>query len=160
MGLLDQLLAGLSGVPQATGQAQQPQPAQNPLSALLNNLGAGNQTQSTGLLGAAMAMVQQNGGLTGLLDKFRQSGMAQHADSWVGNGPNMNISADQVQQALGSSSIGQIASQLGISNGQASSAMARILPELVNHLTPNGQIPDNHNELIAKALSLLRGVNA
>ena len=154
MGLLDNVLATLSGVMAAGGQTQS---GQSPLVGLLGSLGSGDQQQGHGLLAAAMGMVQQNGGLTGVLDKFRQNGMGQHADSWVNTGANMGVSADQVQQALGPSAIGQIASKLGISTGQAGSAMAQILPELINHLTPNGQVPENHQELLSKALAMLRG---
>jgi len=107
-----------------------------------------------------MSLLQQNGGLPGVLDSFRQSGMAQHADSWVSTGPNVGISGDQLQQALGSSSIGNVASQLGLSHGQASSALAQILPELINQLTPSGQLPDNHSDLIAQGLAMLTGRGA
>jgi uncharacterized protein YidB (DUF937 family) len=86
--------------------------------------------------------------------------MAQHADSWVSTGANVDISGDQLQQALGSSSIGNIASQLGMSNGQAGSAMAQILPELINQLTPNGQVPSDHSDLISKGLAMLTGRGA
>jgi uncharacterized protein YidB (DUF937 family) len=46
---------------------------------------------------------------------------------------------------------------LGMSNGQASSAMAQILPELINQLTPDGQVPGNHGDLISKGLAMLTG---
>ncbi len=69
----------------------------------------------------------------------------------------MGISADQLQQVLGSPAIAQIASQLGLSNQQAGSAMAQLLPELVNHFTPQGQVPENHADLLSGALQLLRG---
>jgi uncharacterized protein YidB (DUF937 family) len=131
--------------------------SQSPLSALLNTLGSGNQAQSSNLLGAAMSMLQQNGGLTGVLDMFRQNGMARHANSWVNNGANMPISGDQVQQVFGDSSMASVASQLGQSPGQASSLMAQLLPELINHLTPQGQIPQDHEDIISSALGMLRG---
>jgi uncharacterized protein YidB (DUF937 family) len=104
-----------------------------------------------------MSMLQQHGGLTGVLDKFRENGMGQHADSWVGTGANMPISAEQVQQVFGESSISQVASQLGQSHGQASSALAQLLPQLIDHLTPQGQVPPDHEDLISKALGMLRG---
>jgi uncharacterized protein YidB (DUF937 family) len=131
--------------------------SQSPLSTLLNSLGSGNQAQSSNLLGVAMSMLQQNGGLTGVLDMFRQNGMAQHADSWVGAGPNMPITGDQIQQVFGDSSMASIGSQLGQPPGQASSLMAQLLPELINHLTPQGQIPQNHEDIISRALEMLRG---
>jgi uncharacterized protein YidB (DUF937 family) len=67
----------------------------------------------------------------------------------------MNISADQLQQIFGSSTISDLASQLGMSENQAGSAMAQVLPEVINRLTPDGQVPENSDEEIAKGLSTL-----
>jgi uncharacterized protein YidB (DUF937 family) len=100
-------------------------------------------------------MLQQNGGLEGVLNKFRQSGLAQQADSWVSTGQNMNISPDQLQQVFGSSTISDLASRLGMSENQASSSMAQLLPDIIDHLTPQGQVPENGNEEIAQGLSML-----
>src|SRR5215831_7172794 len=143
MGLLDSLLTGQS--------------ADGPLGAVLAGLAGGNQQQSGNLLAAAMSLLQQNGGLGGVLDKLQASGLGAHADSWVGTGPNMAVSGDELHQALGGTSLGNIASQLGMSHGQASSAMAQILPALINQLTPNGRVPDDSGDLISRALSMLRG---
>jgi uncharacterized protein YidB (DUF937 family) len=152
MGLLDGILGSLCGAGTSAGQSS--------LGAVLNNLGAGNQGQSTGLLTVAMSMLQQHGGLSGVLETFRQNGMAQHVESWVGNGPNMAISSEQVQQVFGNSAIGDAASQLGQSHSQASAALAQLLPELVNHLTPQGQVPSNIEDVLSKALTSLRGAPA
>lgn len=78
----------------------------------------------------------------------------------MGTGANMAISGDHVQQVFGASSIGTIASQLGPSQGQASSAIAQLLPELVNQMTPQGQVPGNHQDLLSQGLALLRGGGA
>jgi len=153
MGLLDGLLSEV--VASATGASGQ-QPS-NPLSAILGGLASGNQNQSGNLLAAAMSLVQQNGGLGGVLDLLRGSGLGAQADSWVGTGANMPVSPAQVQSAFGNSALSGIASQLGLSPGQASSAMAQILPELVNQMTPQGHVPDNHVDLLSQGLALLRG---
>ncbi|HEY7188308.1 MAG TPA: YidB family protein [Vicinamibacterales bacterium] len=155
MGLLDGILSNVVG---SLGSGAMPG-AQNPLGALLGGLGGG-QGQGANLLTAAMSLLQQNGGLDGVLDSFRQNGMAQHADSWVSTGANVGISGDQLQQVLGSSSIGNVASQLNMSHGQASSALAQILPELINQLTPGGQVPSNHSDLISQGLAMLTGRGA
>jgi len=67
------------------------------------------------LLQLALSMLQRNGGLERVLERFRQGGMTQQADSWVSTGQNMNISGDQFQQVFGSSTIRDLASQLGMS---------------------------------------------
>ena len=152
MGLLDGILSNVAGSVLGGGQAQ----GASPLDALVNSLGAGNQKGGADLLGAVMAMVQQNGGLPGVIDKLRASGLGQQADSWVGTGPNAGVSPDELTQALGNTGLGNLAAQLGTSNGQAGSILSQILPELVNQLTPNGQIPDNHSDLLSQGLALLR----
>ena len=101
MGLLDGPLGNVIGSLLDGNQAQSPFGA------------ARNQGQSGNLLlQIALSMLQQNGGLEEVLGKFRQGGLAQHADSWVSTGQNMNISADQLQQVFGSSTISDLASQL------------------------------------------------
>jgi len=151
MGLLDALIGNVLG--SALGGGNQ---RQEPLGSVLGGLAGGNQAQSGNLLlQLALSMLQQNGGLEGVLNKFRQGGLAQHADSWVSTGQNMNISADQLQQVFGSSAISDLASQLGMPEDQAGSAMAQLLPDVINRLTPEGQVPETSNEEIAQGLSTL-----
>jgi uncharacterized protein YidB (DUF937 family) len=140
MGLFDQLAGGLlSGV---LGGAQQQGQAQSPL------------------LQAALNLIQQNGGLPGLLARFQQAGLGQQVDSWVAAGANLPISAEQLHQALGSGAIAQIASQLGLDHAQVSGGLAQLLPQLVDSLTPSGQVPDNHADLLSEGLALLAGRGA
>jgi uncharacterized protein YidB (DUF937 family) len=153
MGLLDSLLSDVIG--SATG-AQGGQSAANPLGSVLASIGGGNQQTSGNLLAVAMSLLQQNGGIGGVLEKFQSSGLGAHADSWVGTGANMAVSGDELNQALGGSALGNIASQLGMSQGQASSAMAQILPELINQLTPNGHVPSNASDLLSQGLAMLQ----
>jgi uncharacterized protein YidB (DUF937 family) len=56
----------------------------------------------------------------------------------------------------GLAALPSVAAQLGISGGQAGSAMARILPELINQLTPHGQIPIDHADLVSQGLTALK----
>ena len=152
MGLLDGILGNVAGSMLSGNQAQ----GANPLDALLRNLGGGNQTGGANILGAVMSLVQQNGGLPAVLNMLQSNGLGQQADSWVGTGANASVSGDQMTQVFGNAGLGNLAAQLGTSQGQAGSILSQILPELVNQLTPNGQIPDNHNDLISQGLSLLR----
>jgi len=152
MGLLDGILSNVAGSVLSGGQQQ----GTNSLDALAGSLGAGSQVRGNDLLGAVMSMVQQNGGLPGIVNMLRNSGLGQQADSWVGTGTNAGVSAEQITQAFGGSGLGNLASQLGTSQGQAGSILSQILPELVNQLTPNGQIPENHSDLISQGLAMLR----
>ena len=107
------------------------------------------------LLQAALQLIQQNGGLPGIISKFEHGGMVDQVGSWVGTGANTPITGNQLQEILGTGSIGQIAQQLGLSHGDASSGLAQVLPQIIDHLTPTGQIPADHGDMLARALSLL-----
>ena len=126
------------------------------MSAIFSGL-AGGSGGGTGniLLQLGVSMLQQNGGLEGVLGKFRQAGMGAQADSWVSTGQNMNISSDQLQEAFGSGALSDIASKLGMSEDQAGSAMSQVLPELIDQLTPQGQVTDQSNNSIAEGLDAL-----
>lgn len=134
MGLLDGLLGGLMGGAQGSGAGAQ---QQNPLLML------------------ALQMVQQNGGLQGILSKFQQAGYGAQADSWVSTGQNQPISAEALQQVLGHGQIGQIAQQLGMSHSEAAGGLASMLPQMIDRMTPQGQVPADHNDIVAQALELL-----
>ncbi len=95
------------------------------------------------LMQAAIGMIQNHpGGLQGVLGQFQQAGLAEHVASWVGGGENQAITGDHVQQALGSDQVQALAQQAGMDPSQASQGLASMLPELINHLTPNGGMPD------------------
>src|SRR5262245_61047136 len=151
MGLLDALIGNVLG--SALGGGNQ---RQDPLGSAVGVLAGSNQAQSGNLLlQLALSLLQQNGGLEGVLGKLRQGGLGQQADSWVSTGQNMNISADQLQQIFGSSTMRDLASRLGVREDQAGSAMAQMLPDVINNLTPQGQVPENSNDEIADGLSAL-----
>ena len=141
MGLLDQLagqvLGSLGG-----GQAQ----------------GGGQNLQAV-LLQAVLGMVQNSeGGLGGLLSKLGNAGLGDQVASWVGTGQNLPVSADQITQALGHGGLGDLAAQLGLPSDQIAGHLAELLPQVVDHLTPNGQVPDAGSDLFSQGLSALGGL--
>lgn len=143
MGLLDQLTGLLSG--NAAGAA-------------------GGSAISPALIQQVVAMLGSNaggagglGGLGGLMAAFEQGGLGHVFQSWVANGANLPISAAQLQQVLGNGQLEQIAQALGVDHGTAAGGLAQLLPEVINHLTPNGQLPAAHEaagalESLAKQL--------
>jgi uncharacterized protein YidB (DUF937 family) len=150
MGLLDGLIGNVLGSVLSGNQRQ------DSLGSVLGGFGGGNQAgRGNLLLQLALTLLQQNGGLQGVLGRFRERGLSQQADSWVSTGQNMNISPDQLQQVFGSSTMSDIASRLGVSEQEAGSEMAHVLPEIINQLTPQGQVPENSNDEIADGLSAL-----
>ena len=87
------------------------------------------------------ALGSQLGGLSGLLGKFSSAGMDNKVKSWVGGGPNEDLSDDDVQQALGDDLLGAMSKESGLPAGQVKSGLAKTLPNLVNQLTPSGSLP-------------------
>jgi uncharacterized protein YidB (DUF937 family) len=131
------------------------------LDGLLENvLGIGAQQSQGSMLQVALQLLQQNGGLPGIISKFEHGGMADHVESWVATGANMPISGAQLQEILGSGSIGEIAQKLGMSHGDASSGLAQVLPNLIDKLTPTGQIPEDHGDIVERARAMLAKMNA
>ena len=93
-------------------------------------------------MGAVAQMLQsQPGGIGGILQKFEGAGLGGVAQSWLGGGQNQAVSPDQVQGALGSDAIGQVAGQLGVPPDQAAGHIAQFLPMIMDHLSPGGQTP-------------------
>lgn len=122
---------------------------------------AGGNSQSALIATALEFINNQPGGLNGLIEKFKAGGAGEIIGSWIGNGQNQPISPDTLQNVLGSDAIGALASKVGIDPGQASSILAQVLPHVVNHATPNGEVPadgqvDTSNVL--GALSQLAGM--
>jgi uncharacterized protein YidB (DUF937 family) len=114
------------------------------LDSVLGSLTNGGSGSGNRLLDTVLSMVSNpdSGGLAGLLARFQESGLGNLADSWVSTGRNLPISADQIRDALGSGQLGAIAERLGMSQGDAASKLAELLPGVVDKLTPDGQVPD------------------
>lgn len=120
---------------------------------------AGGQTGgNNALLETVMKMLNdpQSGGLQGLIQAFQQGGLGDIVNSWVSTGQNLPISAEQIQGMLGNSSLGNLVSQLGLNSEQASGGLAAMLPQLIDSMTPNGEVPQG-NDLMAQGMELLKG---
>jgi uncharacterized protein YidB (DUF937 family) len=104
----------------------------------------------------AIDLFNQNGGLPGVLEKFKAAGFSDQVASWVGTGANQQISADQITQVLGSSTITAAANKLGISSNEISAKIAEYLPQVVDRMTPNGEVPKDSGNLMATLLGMLK----
>jgi uncharacterized protein YidB (DUF937 family) len=116
----------------------------------------GQQGGAAGAMALVQQLLTQEGGLQGLLQKFEQGGLGEVVASWTGNGQNLPVSAAQIVQVLGDGRINQLAATLGMDSQQVGQQLAQHLPGLVDHLSPNGQLPDA-NALLAEGASLLKG---
>jgi uncharacterized protein YidB (DUF937 family) len=85
----------------------------------------------------------KTGGLSGLVEQFTGKGMGGLVSSWIGTGENQPVSGEQIEQAFGSEKIQEIAQKLGISGTKASGGLAALLPQVIDKLTPDGQVPDS-----------------
>ena len=124
----------------------------NVAGAVLGKLGG----QQGGMAQIAMDMFNQHGGLNGVLDKFKQAGLGDAAASWVGKGENLPISADQVSSVLGSGAIAEMAAKFGISPTTLSTQIAEHLPNLVDKMTPNGEVTADSGNLLTSVLGMFK----
>jgi uncharacterized protein YidB (DUF937 family) len=94
-----------------------------------------------GLLAGGAAGSVISGGLGDLLKQFQQSGHGETANSWVSQAPNKPISPGDLASALGADKINDLMSQSGLSRQELLNGLSQQLPEVVNHLTPDGRLP-------------------
>lgn len=118
---------------QASGSAPSPAGQQGVQGGVLGKLG--------GLLSGASVGSVLSGGLSDLMDRFKQSGHADAADSWVKTGPNQPIGSDHLEQAIGPEVLGALVQQTGLSREELLSRLTRELPGAVDGFTPQGRLP-------------------
>ena len=120
-------------------------------------LAGGESGGQGGLLPAVMQLINnpQTGGLQGLIESFQQGGLGEIVNSWVASGQNLPISAEQLQSVLGGSALQDIAANLGLSQAQATGGLAEMLPQLIDSMTPNGQVPQG-GDMLAQGLDMLK----
>lgn len=116
----------------------------------------GGQAEGATQYQAIFAWIESQGGIQGLLEKFRSGGLGGVVESWIGNGENLPISADQITAALGSPAVQQLAEKLGINTESASSLVAEYLPKIVDGFSPDGQV-NEQSDLLSAGLNLFKG---
>ena len=109
-----------------------------------------------GMAQIALDMFNQHGGLNGVLDKLKTSGLGDQVASWVGTGENQAVSADQITSALGSSQIAELAAKFGISPDVLSGQLAQHLPDVINKLTPHGEVPTDSGNMLTSVLGMFK----
>ena len=119
-------------------------------------LAGGQSGNGSQLLDAVMQLINsQPGGLGGLVQSFQQGGLGEIVNSWVSTGENLPVSPEQLQAVLGGGQLQDIAAQLGMSPEQATGGLADLLPQMVDKLTPNGQLPEG-GDLLTQGLGMLQ----
>jgi uncharacterized protein YidB (DUF937 family) len=110
-----------------------------------------------GLLSSRDSSIGGSGGLGGLVGAFEKKGLGSMISSWISTGPNPAISATQVTDVLGDETVGQFAGKAGVPKAEAGSLLAGLLPALIDHLTPDGKVPET-NTLENSLKSLISGM--
>ena len=146
MSLLDTILGSLGGAAGGAPGGGQHGAQANPLLQIALQMLTGGSSQAGGGAGGAgglggLGSLGALGGLGGLIQAFQRNGLGEQMQSWIGTGQNLPVSADQLQQVLGADTLSQISQQMGMSHGEASSGLAELLPQLIDRLTPHGQVP-------------------
>ena len=142
MGMLDDVIGAALGSKSGSGGG-----LSSPIAMALMALLASRMTS-----GSAGATAQQGapgglGGLGGLLDQFRGNGLESVINSWIGTGQNQPISPRQLHQALGQETVDDLAEQTGLPHDDLLSQLSKVLPGVVDKLTPNGELPDDADML-------------
>ena len=150
MGLLEELLGSIL----SQGQRSQGQMAPGQAAP-----GQVDLSQLSGLAQAVVAMLNDPriGGLQGLAQRFQQNGLGDVLDSWIGTGQNRPIDPNDLQDVLGRDQVTQMSQQAGVPPQQGSSILAVLLPQLIDQLTPRGQVPQQ-NQLAQAGASLLKNL--
>ena len=107
------------------------------------------------LLPLAMRWVQNNGGLGNVLKRVQQQGYGRQARSWLEPGENQPLDEQAVEQIVGHDDIAQMAERLGVPREQVAQAFAEIMPELVDQLTPQGDVPAHADEVLDEGRATL-----
>lgn len=110
------------------------------LDSLLGSLLGGlNSNQQGGIVNAISGLLTKNGGIEGLIQQFSSKGLGDLVNGWVSTGPNPPATAEQVEQVFGGDQLRQMAAQAGIDPAQIAGYVAKLLPEVVDKLTPDGR---------------------
>jgi uncharacterized protein YidB (DUF937 family) len=129
---IEGLLGGLLGGSSAGG-----------LGSLLGGGGSGGgANQIVGMLLPAVTGMLAGGGLNRLMSGMQSAGLEDKAKSWISHGANASISPDEVKQVVGQNQIADVAARAGVSHDEAAALIAQALPAVVDHVTPDGTVPD------------------
>jgi uncharacterized protein YidB (DUF937 family) len=131
------------------------------MDALNTMLTDGGQAQPTRSPGAAsqgsgrqqQAETQQDrnlvGGLSEMIEKLQKAGYGDAVKSWIGTGENAPIGPEPIKKALGTGTVKDLANQSGLPENELLTQLSKLLPGLIDRLTPNGRMPQSWQEVVA-----------
>lgn len=117
----------------------------------------GSKTQVKGFTEGLNNYVKESGGMDGLKAKFEKEGAGAIFQSWVGTGPSLPITKEQLERVMGNQFIQDMAKKMGLEPSIASEKLTHMLPTIINKLSPSGKLPDKFDEssLMSAATDLI-----
>jgi uncharacterized protein YidB (DUF937 family) len=94
-----------------------------------------------GLATVAARMIEEHGGVQGVVNQMQEHGLGETVRSWVSTGPNRPIDAEKLHEVFGSGTIAEMAQRVGMTPDELSRKLALFLPQAIDHLTPDGAVP-------------------
>ena len=118
--------------------------------------GGGKSGMNMGAMAVALAPLVttflKGGGLSKIMEGAHAAGLSAQANSWVSTGENQPIDGQQAKAVVGDDAVKQLAQDAGVSEDEAADTLAKVVPQVVNGLSPNGQLPsdDDLNQLVSR----------
>ncbi|BAM04996.1 hypothetical protein PSMK_28370 [Phycisphaera mikurensis NBRC 102666] len=113
--------------------------------------------QQRGLVGMASELLGSAGGMSGLVAALSAGGLGEQVKTWLGDGPNASVSAGELEAALGSEKIQQLAAKFGLDPAAAATQLSAFLPGLLDKLSPGGETPAD-GDVMKQVTGLLGGL--
>ena len=125
---------------------------------LLNQIDGmlGGSADKSEQLQAIMTWIEQQGGIQGVIEKFRNNGLGEIVESWISQQINMPVSAAQVTSVFGSPALQELGAKLGIDSQTASALISEYLPKIIDGLSPQGEATVR-GDLVSAGINLLKG---
>ncbi len=109
--------------------------------------GAMDISKLTALAQPLLQQIQSSGGLNAVLGKLQQAGLGDQVNSWLGQGGNESVDADELAEAIGEDRIETLSAESGMSPDEVKSGLSQILPGLVDKMSPSGSLPTSASDL-------------
>ena len=129
----DKLGGLLNGLGNQSNDPNDPNRTSGGLGSMLEGLG--------GALGGATTGSVLSGGLGDLVDRFRQTGRGDQADSWINTGDNAPVDPSDLEDTLGEETIAELTQKTGLTRAELLERLSKTLPDAVNQMTPEGRLP-------------------
>jgi uncharacterized protein YidB (DUF937 family) len=159
MGLLDGLLKNMQqGGQSGQGGGDMSKSLMDALNSILTDGGQGGQGSQSGQsasqgTGRQQQQSQQEdeyvGGIAAIVDKLNKAGCGDAVKSWIGKGENTPIGPEPIKKALGTGTVKDLSNQSGLPENELLTQLSKMLPGLIDRLTPNGRLPQSWQEVVA-----------